>query len=433
MRAVTSVSSATAPARTPRQGLGAWSNDPDDGVFGWYRYIQDFTGVFALDWLDRLAQPGDLVWEPFAGSGTTLVAAKTLGLDSVGYDVSPFMVDVARAKLDWSLPVDALRAGLDRLTDLLADEQATEPADAVLGRWADYQPVVGAGELYQADKALARYISTDVLARLLRTIGVVSAIEDPRLRGFFRLAAASVIVPASNMTFRPNICYKSQPVLDHPVAGTLLARSRQMLDDYTAVAGRGTASATVEVGDAREAGPPRADVILTSPPYPNDMEYVHQTRLELLLLEYVFSARELTSLKKQMISSSVKLVYRDNEWQKREGLEMAGVAKTYRELADTLVGRNWGWNAADMVAQYFGGMRRVCANWQRRLRPGGVAAVVIGDSAFNGVKVESDHLLAETAQSVGLDLVGVEPFRSRFNSKHDIELVESVVLLRRAS
>ena len=78
------------------------TNRLTDGVFGWYQYVQDFTGQFALDWLHRLAREGAVIWEPFSGSGTTLVASKLLGLKSYGYDISPFMVDVAKTKVDWA-------------------------------------------------------------------------------------------------------------------------------------------------------------------------------------------------------------------------------------------------------------------------------------------------------------------------------------------
>jgi hypothetical protein len=84
-----------------------------------------------------------------------------------------------------------------------------------------------------------------------------------------------------------------------------------------------------------------------------------------------------------------------------------------------------------MIAHYFGGMRRVIENWYHRLPSGGQAAVIIGDSAFNGVKVETDHLLAETAELSGMIVEGLEVFRSRWNTKHDVELRETVLLLKR--
>ena len=203
-----------------------------------------------------------------------------------------------------------------------------------------------------------------------------------------------------------------------------------MIQDYRVVQEGGSdTKAIVNIGDARYDGPINADLIFTSPPYPNDMEYVHQTRLELTLLRYIENTKGLTDLKKRMISSSVKLVYKSNEWQKTHGLRIPEVNQVSSAIAKTLESKNWGWNAADMTAQYFGGMRTVLANWAKRLNPGGRAAVVIGDSAFNGVKVPSDELFAACAVVEGFYIEGLEVFRNRWNNKHRIELRESVVLL----
>lgn len=45
------------------------------------------------------SQPGDLVLDPFLGSGTTAVAAATLGRDYIGIDQSAEYLEVARARL----------------------------------------------------------------------------------------------------------------------------------------------------------------------------------------------------------------------------------------------------------------------------------------------------------------------------------------------
>lgn len=420
-------------ARPPRT-LGT-TNTQDDGIFGWFKYVQDFPGDFAKSWLGRLASPKDVVWEPFCGSGTTLVACKLLGIESIGFDVNPFMVDVTKTKLDWSLDPKRIRALAERLVEGAESKSGHEPVAPIKVRWAEYEAASKSHSTRYPgnDEKLERWIAPAVLLRFQSLLEGIARIEDERYRRFLRLAVAQLLIPASNMTFRPNICYEARATIDYPVIAAFRTRLAQMLADYQRVAGLPGAVADVRLGDARSEGPERADVIFTSPPYPNDMEYVHQTRLELALLEYVSSKRHLTALKKQMISSSVKLVYRDNEWQKHKGMEIEGIKELYDQLAETLRGRNWGWNAADMVAQFFGGMRTVTANWFQRLRPGGVAAVVIGDSAFNGVKVNSDTLFAQTAIAEGFELTEIAPFRERWNPKHTIELRESVVLLRKPS
>ncbi|MBX7213605.1 MAG: site-specific DNA-methyltransferase [Thermoflexales bacterium] len=53
--------------------------------------------------IDLASRPGDLVLDPFCGSGTTLVAARKLGRSGWGCDISPHALDIARARLA-SLP-----------------------------------------------------------------------------------------------------------------------------------------------------------------------------------------------------------------------------------------------------------------------------------------------------------------------------------------
>ena len=410
---------------------GHTTNRFTDGVFGWYQYIQDFTGQFALYWLNRLARQGDVIWEPFSGSGTTLVASKMLGFESHGYDISPFMVDVAKAKVDWTAGPDEIEKGLEKV--LATIPRTWEPSIPNTTRWQEYKATFGnVPTVYPNDPKLWKWMAPTVARRFSRLIGAINSIDDYRIRLFLRLAAASVLVPASNMVFRPNISYQSKPYLDFPVVNAFEKRARVMVRDYSAVYGmQSRTQSRIHMGDARYEGPVTADLIFTSPPYPNDMEYVHQTRLELALLNYVQELRDLTDLKKRMISSSVKLVYRSNDWQKSHGLKIAEVREVSKAIAATLEGKNWGWNAADMVAHYFGGMRRVLANWIQRLNPGGRAAIVIGDSAFNGVKVPTDRLLIECARAAGFLVEDTETLRRRWNNKHGIELQESVILLRK--
>ena len=407
---------------------GRTTNRFTDGVFGWYQYVQDFTGRFALDWLDRLAREGDTVWEPFSGSGTTLVASKIMGLDSYGYDISPFMVDVAKTKVDWTIPPAQLDTALQQV---LSEAPACTPTSPESTRWADYEVAIANSTApYPDDPKLRKWISPFILQRFSRLVAIIDRIENRPIRMFLKLAAAGILIPVSNMEFRPNISYQSRPYIDYPVTPLFRKRAMTMIQEYRSVYGMSLDTKTfVALGDARYDGPDNADLIFTSPPYPNDMEYVHQTRLELMLLSYVDKTRDLTTLKKRMIPSSVKLVYRSNEWQKASGLEIASVKAVTSAISETLKGKNWGWNASDMTAQYFGGIRSVLSNWVRRLNPGGCAAVVIGDSAFNGVKVPTDKLFADCAIAEGFHVEDIEPFRSRSNNKHSIKLRESVVLL----
>jgi DNA modification methylase len=56
-----------------------------------------------LAMLDRIARPGDLIVDPFMGSGTTLVAAKQLGLRAIGIELDEDFCGVAVKRLGQSV------------------------------------------------------------------------------------------------------------------------------------------------------------------------------------------------------------------------------------------------------------------------------------------------------------------------------------------
>lgn len=58
-------------------------------------------------------KPGDMVLDPMMGSGTVLIEATLMGMDSIGIDASPFCSFMTKAKIDGlKVPVNNLKAAL---------------------------------------------------------------------------------------------------------------------------------------------------------------------------------------------------------------------------------------------------------------------------------------------------------------------------------
>ncbi|MBE9566080.1 MAG: site-specific DNA-methyltransferase, partial [Proteobacteria bacterium] len=72
--------------------------------------------------IERYAKPGDVVVDPFMGSGTTLVEAARRGHDAWGTDINPLAVRIAQAKTA-GIDGEALSAFIDWL-----DEAASGPS-----------------------------------------------------------------------------------------------------------------------------------------------------------------------------------------------------------------------------------------------------------------------------------------------------------------
>ena len=64
-----------------------------------------------LHLLSRLASPGDVVLDPFAGSGTNLLAAQLLGMEYIGFEIDPDIYDTARRRLA-QRPLDLVALGV---------------------------------------------------------------------------------------------------------------------------------------------------------------------------------------------------------------------------------------------------------------------------------------------------------------------------------
>jgi hypothetical protein len=72
-------------------------------VYNWFKYKEGFSRELVVRLFKEFGlQKRDIVFDPFAGCGTTLLAAGEFDLQGLGIDILPTSVFVARAKLtDW--------------------------------------------------------------------------------------------------------------------------------------------------------------------------------------------------------------------------------------------------------------------------------------------------------------------------------------------
>jgi site-specific DNA-methyltransferase (adenine-specific) len=73
--------------------------------------------------------PGDLVLDPFAGSGQVLKVAKALGRDYVGYEIFPQYQELAERRLD-----EPLNIRPQQLYAVFEKVELGEPLDHALNR-----------------------------------------------------------------------------------------------------------------------------------------------------------------------------------------------------------------------------------------------------------------------------------------------------------
>jgi hypothetical protein len=176
------------------------------------------------------------------------------------------------------------------------------------------------------------------------------------------------------------------------------------------------------------------DAVITSPPYPNEKDYTRTTRLETVLLGFIHNRADLQALKRGLIRSNTRNVYRDDD----DDRWITAFPEIQR-IADAIearrieLGKTSGFERmyARVTKLYFGGMARHLADLRRVLRPGAQLAYVVGDQAsYLRVMIRTGQILAGIAESLGYELVGIDLFRTRLATATRAQLREEVVVLR---
>ena len=100
-----------------------------------YRYPARFSPLFAQAAIEQFTSPGDLVFDPFVGGGTTLVEAMRLGRAAVGSDINELAIFISEVKT--TLLTEYSEQQLRRWSESIGEYvNMHAPADAD-GRWRE--------------------------------------------------------------------------------------------------------------------------------------------------------------------------------------------------------------------------------------------------------------------------------------------------------
>ncbi|HOZ46793.1 MAG TPA: DNA methyltransferase [Candidatus Hydrogenedentes bacterium] len=412
----------------------------DAAAHRWYRFVLSFPPHLVRQYIERLAVPqGGVVLDPFCGTGTTVVECKKLGIPSVGLEALPMAHFASVVKTDWTPDPEGLvrhakSVGVKAEEDLARDD-IQDIRLFVEQRLPEHARVLPpeAHALLLKDS-----ISPLPLHKTLVLLQAIEDLSDHRYRDHERLALArSLIDHIGNVRFGPEVGV-TKPKEDAAVIGPWLSAIREMAEDLAGLPGRGGLSSRVHLADSRCVGelvePGSVAAVITSPPYPNEKDYTRTTRLESVILGFIRSKAELRQLKKGLVRSNTRSVYKedaDDAWIS-ENEDVLHLAETI-EARRIKLGKTSGFERMyPRVAKlYFGGMARHLASLKTVLRPGAKLAYVVGDQAsYLRVMIRTGQVLADIATSLGYEVVDIELFRSRPATATGEQLREEVVLLR---
>jgi len=255
-------------------------------------YLGKFIPQLVEIFLRKYFSPGQTVLDPFAGSGTTLVQANELGVNSVGYDISAFNVLLVHAKTQ-RYDIDLVKKEILDIIEKV--QQQTQSNMPQLTLWetgdvnrpnnslngTDYLKKWFAPQALNELLAFRDFISNYQYQDILKVILSRSA-RSARLTTHFDLD-----FPKSPQ-IEPYRCYKHGRTCQ-PTTTAYQFLKRYSLDTIKRIEEYSTkrTNANIDVyhEDSTIADFPVIDGIITSPPYVGLIDYHEQHRYAYELLD----------------------------------------------------------------------------------------------------------------------------------------------------
>lgn len=366
-------------------------------LHGLHPFAARFPHGLAGHFINTLTQGGDIVLDPMCGSGITLLEGWQTGRSVIGVDLDPL----------------ARRQSMARTTAL--DPQAVRPAGEAALRRADE---LHSGASHPADPlALVRGGMDDATQKFLdywffpetqrELAALVLAIRDepdPDLRNLLEVVFSSTIVTKSGGVSRARDLAHTRPhrVADKtprrpiPVFATLIDRAA---DAYAAVDPAAVGESRIIAGDARNLPltDGEVDLIVTSPPYANALDYMRAHKFSLAWLGDPIPS--LTGLRGQYIGSE--------SVGNQASPSRAELPTSVRAVVEQLSAKDA--PKSRVLQRYFADMSAAIGEMARVLHSGAAAVIVVGPSTMRGLPIPTHDCLAALASQAGLDVVKVAP------------------------
>ncbi len=328
------------------------------------------------------------VLDPMAGSGTVLAVARANGHRAFGMDLDPLAVLLARV---WTRTVDA--------------ERIRDKASEVLDRAKRGFDLLAVGLAYPTNSdeethEFVRYWFDDYARRQLTALSTAiarvcdDAVRDILWCGLSRLiitkqSGASLAMDLAHS--RPHRRFTRGPIKPF----NRFAAAVETIISNCPQSGSGPLgpAAVVKLGDARklEIEGNSIDLVLTSPPYLNAIDYMRCSKFSLVWMGYNVS--HIRHIRAESVGA---------EASSDEALDAGWVTLLIKELKlrPTLSARNYG-----LLARYIWDIGRVLAESARVLRRGGRAVYVVGDCTNRGTFIRNSTIVSLVAQQRGLSMV----------------------------
>ncbi len=369
----------------------------------WYPYYAGFSPLFAQSALEYLnAKKGDIIVDPWNGSGTTTFVSARSGIASVGVDLNPVMTIVAKARSSTIedyiqakvIALDAI-ANFDQMRKNRSDED-------MLTYWFTKE---SAKIIRQLEYSMR--FSRDIPNESVST-GSLSDSEALVYLALFRVVRNFIKrFIGSNDTWirKTKTSAEKVKITKYELISEFARETSALFAESTKETDRHLLKPKIFTGDSKMTplSAESADFIITSPPYCTRIDYAVKTTPELAIIGHnpkTFDQIRRSLMGTTTVSKDIGDI--DSSWG-QECLIFLNRLKSHRSKAS-------GGYYYKSHFEYFSSLYQSIREMDRILKSNGKAVLVIQDSYYKEIHNNVPLIAQEMAGSVNLNIENVFEF-----------------------
>lgn len=404
------------------KNLVNFSENKEKNIHNWFYYKEGYSYKLIENLLkDFGAKKGEILLDPFSGSGTTLVVGKEKGMKTIGFDVNPIATFISQVKTKNYSESEILE--LRKIYDSFSYATFKEVKEKEKPNLKIIDNLFFEEDLLKLLKLenyiLEKYKNKEKILKLMK-IAYIESLENiskvkkdgngiKYKKNFLKIDIVNefkknlkkIIISLEN-----NVNYFSKKNEESIIINDSFLNSKKYIGN-------------------------RVDYVIFSPPYANCFDYCAVYKLELWMGRFVNSYADFKKLRGMAVRSHVNGSLKEDLEYNYEIVNWIS-EKLYEE-------KLWDKKIPKMLKYYFDDMTKVIKNLSEILVEGGKCAIVVGNSSYKGYVVPTDIILSMISEKFDFKVEKIEVARYLRTSSQQMKeyhykkkyLRESIIFLKK--
>lgn len=389
----------------------------------WYPYIEGYSPEFVKQLIAQYAPQAKCLYDPFAGTGTTVFSADLLNISTVYSEVNPLLQFLVQTKINilqkTTKERKELAVKMKAIKKTIFKDLRKTKESLTLKR--DFEQVFGK----------SKYFEEDVFKEVLKLRTYVDELvrEDAMLGDLVSIAVLSSLIPVSLLKKAGDVRFKTAKELlkeQHQLKDVLSEKLQIIIEDLENTTVMLQKEHQLILSNAKNIDlikNTKIDTVITSPPYLNGTNYFRNTKLELWFLRFIRKKEELRKFRDLALTSGINDVARKKKDEKVVEVESPLFEKTQVELIEKAYDKR----IPVMAHHYFAEMQEIFGKLRKHLSKEANVLIDIGDSVFAGVHIQTDDILIEILDNLNYHFVEKKLLRKR-RSRNKMVLSQTLLV-----